>query len=86
MSADDRGSGVLETVKEMAPALSGNPAAVWRAARRGTEEAAAVLPDAMGLDHVKDFIRRHPVLSTCVVLAVAYYVLGGPFGAGRWRR
>jgi hypothetical protein len=79
MGSSDRGSGVVEAVEGLAPALTGNPAAVWQAARQGTQAAASALPDAPGLDRLKDFVRRHPVLSTCVVLAVAYYL----FGRGR---
>jgi hypothetical protein len=72
---------VAETVKDVAPALTGNPAAVWHAAREGTERVADALPDTMGLDHVSDFIRRHPVVATCCVLAVACYAFGwNPFG------
>src|SRR4051812_24971194 len=44
MPTEDRGSGVTGAVREMAPALSGNPAAVWHAARYGTEELAEALP------------------------------------------
>ena len=76
MSTENRG-GVVETAREIAPALSGNPAAVWHAARRGTEAAAAVLPDALGLDHVKAFVQKHPVLATCIVLAIGYYLIKG---------
>ena len=84
MSSGDRGTGMMHTVKEMAPALTGNPAAVWHAAREGTQATASALPDALGLDNVKDFVRRHPVLSTCIVLALAYYFVGGGlFGRGR---
>jgi hypothetical protein len=62
----------------------------WETAQEGTQQAAAALPDTAGLDAVKDFVRRHPVLSTCIVLAVAWYILGRSFpavalslGAGR---
>ena len=77
MSTEDRGSGIVDTVREMAPALTGNPAAVWHAAREGTQAAAAALPDTMGLERVKAFIRDHPVLATVAALAVGYYLLGG---------
>ena len=77
MSTEKRDGGVVEAVREFAPALTGNPAAVWHAARRGTEAAAAALPDALGLDHVKAFVRKHPVLATCIVLAIGYYLIKG---------
>jgi len=79
-------TGVAETLREMAPALTGNPVAVWHAARTGTEGLSAALPNTMGLDHVKDFVRRHPVVATCVALAVGYYFVGGSlFGRNRRR-
>jgi len=77
MKPEDRGGGVVDTLKEMAPAFTGNPVAVWHAAREGTQAVAAALPDTMGLDHVKDFVRRYPIVATCAALAVGYYVLGG---------
>jgi hypothetical protein len=83
MSDSNRGTGVMDAVTEMAPALSGNPAAVWHAAREGTQQVASMLPDTMGLDHVRHFIRRHPVVSAAVAMAVGYYFLGGLFGRRR---
>lgn len=84
MSTEDRGHGLMGTVKEMAPALTGNPAAVWHAAREGTQAMAGVLPDSFGLDHVKGFIHRNPVLSAGIALAVGYLLIGGRlFGRDR---
>ena len=84
MSSEKHGTGLVDTVKEMAPALSGNPMAVWSAARHGTQAAASALPDTMGLDHVKDFVRRYPVVTTVAALVVGYYFLGGAlFGRKR---
>jgi hypothetical protein len=83
----ERGTGVMDTGKELAPALTGNPAAVWHAAREGTRKAASVLPDALGLDRVRHFIQRHPVVSTLAVLGVSYFFLRrGRFGLVRGRR
>lgn len=71
------GAGVVEKAKNVAgAAVSGNPVRIWQTAREGTQEVAGQLPDTFGLDHVKDFVRRHPVLSTCAVLLVAYSFLG----------
>jgi hypothetical protein len=50
---------------------------VWHTTREGTQKAAEALPDVRGLTTVKEFVRRHPVLSTCAVLAVSWYILGG---------
>lgn len=85
MATNTHGAGgLLETVRDVAPALSGNPLDVWHAARRGTEGVASALPDMAGIDHVKDFVRRYPVVATCVVLGAAYYLVGGRlFGMGR---
>ncbi len=86
MSAKQQGTGILETVREMAPAVTGNPVAVWHAARVGTERLADELPDAMGLDHLKGFMRRHPVVTTCAALAIGYYLVGGALFGRRGRR
>ena len=67
----------FETLKEIAPGFAGGPASIWQAARKGTESAAAALPNAVGLDQVKGFVERHPVVSTCLVLAAGYYMTGG---------
>ena len=77
MSTEKRDSGVVEAARAFAPALTGNPAAVWHATRRGTEVAAAALPDALGLNHVKEFVRKHPVLATSIVVAIGYYLIKG---------
>ncbi len=50
---------------------------VWSTARQDTQRAAAALPDVKGLHSVKNFVQHHPVLSTCAVLGVAWYTLGG---------
>jgi hypothetical protein len=55
---------------------SGSPVRIWHAAEEGTQEVAAALPDSFGLDHVKQFIREHAVISTCAVLLVAYAFVG----------
>jgi len=67
-------SSILGVFKDMAPALAGHPVAVWHAARDGAQRAADVLPDAMGLDHVKALIRKHPIIATCAVLALGGYL------------
>lgn len=83
MSTGEQGGGLVGTLKEMAPALSGNPVAVWHAARVGTQRAADALPDAPGLDRVKGFARRHPLLTAGVATAAGYYLLGGRMLGGR---
>ena len=75
MSSENQGHGLIGTVKEMAPALTGNPMAVWHAAREGTQAVAGALPDSFGLDHVKGFIQRNPVLSAGIALAVGYLLV-----------
>lgn len=61
-------SSLLQVVKQLAPALGAHPAAVWDAARHGSQKAADYLPES--LDSVKGLIRKHPALATCAVLAV----------------
>lgn len=80
MTIEDRVGGIVNTLREVAPALSGNPVAVWQAARDGTQTVANALPDVVGLEQVKDFVRKYPVVATCVALAVGYYLLGGRSG------
>lgn len=48
----------------------------WSTAREDTQKVAQALPDVKGLHSVKDFVQRHPVLSTCAVLGVAWYAVG----------
>jgi hypothetical protein len=76
---DGRGSasGVLERVAEAGSSLASGPGKVWHAAKEGTQDLAAALPDSMSMDHVKHFIRRHPVVSTGAALTVGYMILGG---------
>lgn len=59
---------ILQAVKSFAPALGAQPVAVWDAAREGAQKAAEVLPESLG--PVKNWVRKHPVLATCAVLAV----------------
>lgn len=85
MNEANSGSGLVDNVREMASVVSGSPTATWKAAQRGTEKVASILPNAMGLDHVRHFIRQHPVVSTAVMLGMAYFFLGGSlFGRQRW--
>jgi len=61
---------------ESAPVV-GTPVRVWNAASEETQKIASVLPDCCGMEQVKSFIRRHPVVSTCIALSLGYMVLGG---------
>ena len=63
-------NGLMQVVKEIAPALGGHPVAVWDTAKKGAQQVADVFPEGMGLDQVKVLIRKHPILATCAVLAV----------------
>lgn len=65
---------VLEKAAEVGSSLPLHPVRAWESAEEGTQELADVLPDMTGLHGVKSFIRRHPVASTCVALAVGYMV------------
>ena len=65
---------ILHALKDLTPALAGHPVAVWQAARDGAQRVADVLPDAMGLEHVKTLVRKHPVVATCAVLALGGYL------------
>ena len=67
---------IMGVVKAFAPSLAGHPVAVWHAAREGTQRVADVLPDSMGLDHIKALVRKHPVIATCAVLAIGGYLSG----------
>jgi hypothetical protein len=70
-------SSILERVSEAGSSLAGSPGKIWHAAREGTQDLAEKLPDSMGLDHVKHFIRRHPVVSTGAAVTMGYMLLGG---------
>jgi hypothetical protein len=77
----EAGAGVLERAAESTPVV-GTPVRLWQTAREGTETVASTLPDCCGMDQVKQFIHRHPVLSTLVVLGLGYLLVGGTL-AGR---
>ena len=64
--------GIFRAVKELAPALSGHPIAVWHGAKTGAQQAADVLPE--GLAPVKELVRKHPVIATCAVLAIGGFL------------
>ena len=69
-------SELLGRVTQAGSSLAGGPAKALQAAKEGTQDLAEVLPESMGLDHVKHFIRRHPVVATGAAMAAGYMILG----------
>jgi len=76
MNTEQKPNSLFETMKDIAPGLAGGPVSIWQAARKGTEAAASALPDSTALNKVKGFVQQHPIVSTCIVLAAAYYLTG----------
>ncbi len=74
-----RGSatGMLERVAEAGATVASAPGKVWHTAHDRTQKLADGLPDSLGLDRVKQFIRRHPVVSAGTAVTVGFMVLGG---------
>lgn len=66
----------LEKVAEVGAALPMHPVRAWQSAQEGTQELAGALPEVKGVQQVKEFIRRHPGVSTCAALFVGYYLFG----------
>jgi hypothetical protein len=69
-------SDVMEKVADAGAAMAGGQVQAGQTARQGAEGLAKVLPDAMGMSQVKQFIHRHPWVSAGAALVLGYMVFG----------